>query len=92
VIPLPRVWLLSSAMLAGTAVGLLAATAAAILIDVRVRPDVVIVLVVSVPSVLGLLVILISRRRWVTALGAFILAVAPGWLALLAAVQAVRGG
>jgi ABC-type enterobactin transport system permease subunit len=79
-------------MLVGTAVGLLAATAAAILVDVRVRPDVVIALVAGAPSGLGLLVILFSRRRWVTALGAFILAVAPGWLALLAAVQAVGGG
>ncbi|EID09006.1 conserved hydrophobic protein [Mycobacterium xenopi RIVM700367] len=86
-IPLPRAWLLASAMLAGTATGLLAAAAATVSVHTRVRPDVVIALVVGVPSALGLLLILLSRHRWVTALGAFILALAPGWFGLLVAIQ-----
>jgi formate/nitrite transporter FocA (FNT family) len=91
VIPLPRAWLLTSAMLGGTAVGLVAATATTILVDARMRPDVVIALVLGVPSAVGLLLILFSRRRWVTALGGFILALAPGWFGLLVAVEAVSG-
>jgi hypothetical protein len=87
VIPLPRTWLLASALLVGTAVGLVAGTAAALLIDARMRPDVVIALVVGVPSVIGLLVILLSRRRWITALGAFILAMVPGWFGLLTVTE-----
>jgi hypothetical protein len=83
VIPLPRAWLLASAMLVGTAVGVLAGTAAMMWIQARVRPDVVIALVVGVPSGVGLLAIVFARHRWVTALGAFILALAPGWFACL---------
>lgn len=86
-IPLPRTWLLTSAMLVGTAVGLVAGTAATLLVHARVRPDVVIALVVGIPSAIGLLVILLSRRRWVTALGAFILALAPGWFGVLAVIE-----
>jgi hypothetical protein len=70
----------------------LAATAAAVGVHTRVRPDVVIAVVVGVPSALGLLLILLSRHRWVTALGAFVLALAPGWFGLLVAVQVVSGG
>jgi len=70
-------------MLVGSAAGLVAGTAATLLVDARIRPDVVIALVVGVPSAIGLLVILLSRRRWITALGAFILAMAPGWFGLL---------
>jgi hypothetical protein len=91
VIPVPRAWLLASAMLAGAAVGFLAGTAAATLVDARIRPDVVIALVIGVPSVAGLALIVFSGRRWVTALGAFMLALAPGWFSLLVAVQAVSG-
>jgi Putative holin len=87
VIPLPRTWLLTSAMLAGVAVGLVAGTAGAVLVSARIRPDVVIALVVGFPSAIGLLVILLSRRRWLTALGAFILALAPGWFGVLAVIE-----
>lgn len=86
-IPLPRAWLLASAMLVGVAVGTVAGTAATLLVSARIRPDVVIALVVGLPSAVGLLVILLSRRRWVTALGAFILALAPGWFGVLAVIE-----
>jgi hypothetical protein len=32
-------------------------------------------------------VILFSRRRWVTGLGAFVLALAPGWFGVLAVIE-----
>ena len=91
-IPLPRAWLLTSAMLVGIAVGLVAGTAATVLVRGRIRPDVVIALVVGVPTVAGLLLILFSRRRSLTALGAFLLALAPGWFGILVAIQVVSGG
>jgi hypothetical protein len=91
VIPLPRPWLLASAMLVGTAVGLLVGVACTVLVHARVRPDSVIALVVGLPSVLGLIVILFSGRRWVTTLGAFILALAPGWFGVLVAIQVTSG-
>jgi putative holin len=91
VIPVPRAWLLASAMLVGTAVGLLGGIAATKLIHAPVRPDLVIALVVGVPSAFGMVLILFSHRRWMTALGAFVLAVAPGWFAALAAIQVVHG-
>lgn len=84
--------MLTSALLVGAAVGLLAGTAARVLIHARIRPDVVIALVVGAPTVAGLLLILFSRRRSLTALGAFMLALAPGWFGLLVAVQVVSGG
>jgi hypothetical protein len=87
VIPLPRTWLLTSAMLVGVAAGLVAGTAATLLVTARIRPDVVIALVVGIPSAIGLLVILLSRRRWITALGAFILSMAPGWFGVLALIE-----
>jgi hypothetical protein len=87
VIPLPRTWLLTTAMLVGVAAGLVAGTAATLLVTARVRPDVVIALVVGIPSAIGLLVILLSRRRWITALGAFILSMAPGWFGVLALIE-----
>ncbi len=90
-IPLPRPWLLTSAMLVGIAVGLVAGIAAMLLVHTRVRPDVVIALVVGIPSAIGLLTILFSRRRWITALGAFVLAVVPGWFGVLVMIQAVSG-
>ena len=74
-------------MLVGVAVGLIAGTAAAVLVTARIRPDVVIALVVGFPSIIGLLVILLSRRRWLTALGVFILALAPGWFGVLAVIE-----
>jgi hypothetical protein len=87
VIPLPRTWLLTSAMLVGAAVGLVVGTAATLVVHARIRPDVVIALVVGVPSCVGLLVILLSRRRWITALGAFLLAMASGWFGVLALIE-----
>ena len=54
-----------------------------------IRPDVVIALVVGVPSAIGMLLILLSGRRWVTTLGAFILAIAPGWFGVLVVIQVV---
>jgi hypothetical protein len=89
VIPLPRAWLLSGAMLVGTAAGLLAGIASTWLITAAIRPDIVIALVVGVPSAVGMLMILFSKRRWITTLGAFIVAVAPGWFGVLVAIQAV---
>lgn len=86
-IPLPRAWALASAMLVGTAVGIVAGTAATVLVRARVRSDIVIAVVVGLPTVAGLLLILISRRRWVTWLGAFILALAPGWFGVLAMIE-----
>ena len=78
-------------MLVGTAVGLIAAIASTLLVTATIRPDVVVALVVGLPSAIGMLMILLSGRRWVTTLGAFILAIAPGWFAALAAVQVVHG-
>jgi hypothetical protein len=91
VIPLPRAWLLASAMLVGIAVGQIAAIASMLLVKATIRPDVVIALVVAIPSVIGMLLILFSGRRWVTALGAFILAIAPGWFGVLVTIQVVNG-
>jgi len=78
-------------MLVGTAAGLLGGIAATKLIDVSIRPDLVIALVVGVPSVSGMVLILFSHRPWMTALGAFVLAIAPAWFGALAAVQVVHG-
>jgi hypothetical protein len=91
VIPLPRAWLLTSAMLVGTAVGVVAGVASTLLVHARIRPDIVIALVVCVPSAMGLLLILFSGRRWVTTLGAFILAIAPGWLGVLVTIEVASG-
>jgi hypothetical protein len=91
VIALPRAWLLASAMLLGVAVGQIAGIAATLLIKATIRPDVVIALVIGVPSVIGMLLILFSARRWLTALGAFILALAPGWFGVLVVIQVVHG-
>jgi hypothetical protein len=44
-----------------------------------------------VPSVIGLLLILFSGRRWGTTLGAFILGIAPGWFGVLVMIQVVNG-
>ena len=91
-IPLPRPWLLASVLLLGGAIGLLAGVALTIVFPTRVRPDVVIALVVGIPSVIGLTTVLLSGRRWVTLAGAFILALGPGWFAVLVAVQAATHG
>lgn len=90
-IPLPRPWLLTSAMLVGTALGVVAAIGATLLVSAHLRPDIVIALVLGVPSAAGLLLILFSSRRWVTALGALLLALALGWFGVLVAIQVVFG-
>ncbi|QEN12458.1 putative holin [Mycolicibacterium sp. ELW1] len=91
-IPLPRAWLLTSALLVGTVTGLVAAVVATLLVKTPVRPDLVVGLVVAVPSVIGMLLILFSGRRWMTTVGAFVLAMAPGWLGALVLVQVVSHG
>ncbi|MGB3894833.1 putative holin [Mycolicibacter sinensis] len=90
-IPLPRPWLLSSTMLVGTAVGILIGIGTTLLVTVPVRPDAAIALVLGVPSAAGLVLVFVSSRRWVTAVGAFLLALAVGWFGALAAIQAVSG-
>ncbi|OBK25019.1 putative holin [Mycobacterium asiaticum] len=90
-IPLPRAWLLASALLIGSAAGQLLGVVSTVLVH-RMRPDVAIALVVGIPSLIGLSVILFSGRRWVTMLGAGILALAPGWLGMLVALRVVAGG
>jgi len=92
VIPLPRPWLLASAMLIGCAVGFLAGVAFIVVVHARFRPDIAIALVVGIPTASGLLTILLSGRRWVTMLGAFILSLAPGWFGVLVALRAASGG
>jgi hypothetical protein len=78
-------------MLVGIAVGQIAGVAATLLVKATIRPDIVVALVIAVPSAIGMLLILFSRRRWVTTLGAFILAIAPGWLGVLVTIQVVHG-
>jgi hypothetical protein len=91
VIPLPRAWLLTSAMLIGVATGMVAGVASSVLVTATIRPDVVIGLVVGVPSAAGMLLVLLSARRWVTTFGVFVLSMAPGWFGVLAAIEAVSG-
>ncbi|MGV0624346.1 putative holin [Mycolicibacter minnesotensis] len=90
-IPLPRPWLLSSAMLVGVAVGILAGIGLSVLITAPLRPDAVIALVLGGPSIAGLVLVFTASRRWVTALGALLLAMAVGWFGALAAIQVVSG-
>ena len=91
-IPLPRPLLLTGAMLLGVATGLLGGTAALTVEHARMRPDIAIALIVGFPSAVGLLVVLLARRRWLIALGAFSLALAPGWFGVLALVEVVTRG
>jgi Putative holin len=78
-------------MLVGIAVGQIAGIASTLLVNATIRPDVVSALVVGVPSAIGMLLILLSGRRWVTTLGAFILAIAPGWFGVLVVIQVGHG-
>ena len=78
-------------MLIGVAVGLVAGIASSVLVTATIRPDLVIALVVGVPGAVGMLLVLLSGRRWVTTLGVFTVSLAPGWFGVLAAVQAVSG-
>ena len=91
-IPLPRAWLLASAMLVGSALGQLLGVATSLLLHTGMRPVVVVALVVGIPSAIGLSVIVFSGRRWVTMLGGGILALAPGWFGMLVALRVVSGG
>lgn len=86
-IPLPRAWLLTSALLLGCVAGQIAAVVTKLVVDTAVRPDLVVALVVAVPTVLGLALVAASGRRWVTVIGAFVLAMAPGWLSVLLLIQ-----
>ena len=79
-------------MLIGCAVGLLAGVALTVVVHARVRPNVVIALVVGIPTVTGLLTVLFSGRRWVTMVGAFILSLGLGWFGALVALQVASGG
>ena len=88
-IPLPRAWLLTSALLLGVVAGQLAAVIAKLTVHTAIRPDLVVALVIGVPSVLGLVLVVAAGQRWVTAVGAFILAMAPGWLSVLLLIQVV---
>ena len=90
-IPLPRAWLLTSALLLGCVAGQISAVVAKLTVDATIRPDLVVALVVGVPSVVGLLLIMAAGRRWVTSAGAFVLAMAPGWLSVLLLLQVVSG-
>ena len=90
-IPLPRAWLLTSALLLGCVAGQISAVVAKLMVDATIRPDLVVALVIGVPSVLGLLLLVCSGRRWVTTAGAFVLAMGPGWLSVLLLLQAVSG-
>ena len=82
---------MAGALLVGAAVGQIVGIATMLLVNATIRPDVVIALVVGVPSAIGMLLILLSSRRWLTAVGAFILAIGPGWLGALVAIQVVNG-
>jgi len=91
VIPLPRAWLLTGALLLGCVAGQIAAVVTKLAVDATMRPDLVVALVIGVPSIMGILLVLSSGRRWVTTLGAFVLAMAPGWLSVLLLIQVVSG-
>lgn len=78
-------------MLIGAAVGIVVGVVSTLVIHTSIRPDAVIGAVLGVPTALGLALIAISGRRWITTLGAFILAIAPGWFAVLVLIQVVHG-
>jgi hypothetical protein len=78
-------------MLVGVAVGMIAGIASTLVVTASIRPDVVVAVVVGVPIAIGMLVILFSGRRWITTMGAFVLALAPGWFGSLVAIQVVSG-
>jgi len=79
-------------MLVGCAVGFLAGVAFSATSHAKIRPDAALALVVGMPSVVGLVTILFSGRRWVTMVGAFILALGPGWFGVLATLQVTSHG
>jgi hypothetical protein len=83
--------LLTSALLLGCVAGQISAVVATLIVNATIRPDIVVAAVIGVPSVIGMLLVMASGRRWVTAMGAFVLAVAPGWLSVLLLLQVVSG-
>lgn len=90
-IPLPRASVLAGVMLVGVTLGVAGALLAAGELTTTIRPAAVIALAVGIPSVLGTLTILMSGRRWTTAVGALVVAIGPGCLAALTAVQVAAG-
>jgi hypothetical protein len=78
-------------MIIGVALGMMAALLAAVEITATIRPDLAIGLVIGVPSIIGMLTILFSNRRWMTAVGAMVLAIGPGWFGALTAIQVATG-
>jgi hypothetical protein len=78
-------------MMVGIAAGLIAGIASTLLITARIRPDVTVGLVVGVPAVIGMLLIAFSKRRWVTTLGVFLIAMVPGWFGVLVAIEGASG-
>ncbi len=92
VIPLPRPRLLAAAMLIGAALGLLVGVGVAVAVHPGIRPVFALASVVGIPSAVGLVTVLFSGRRWVTMLGAFLMAVAPGWFGVLVALQVTSRG
>jgi len=92
VIPFPRPWVLTSAMLVGAAAGALLGVAAMLLVTAPVRPDFAIALALGVPTLLGLAAMIGSTQRWMTAVGAALVAAAPGWFGVLVLTQVVHGG
>ncbi len=83
--------MLTSALLLGCVAGQISAVVAKLIVHATIRPDVVVALVIGIPSVIGMLMVFASGRRWGTALGAFIIAVGPGWLSVLLLLQVVSG-
>ncbi|WP_408066472.1 putative holin [[Mycobacterium] crassicus] len=83
--------MLSSVMLIGAAVGVLTGIGLTLLVRAPLRPDAAIALVLGGPSIAGLVLVFVSSRRWVTGLGAALLAMAVGWFGALAAIQVVSG-
>lgn len=83
--------MLTSAMLVGAAVGVLLGVAATLLITASIRPDAVMALVLGVPTVMGMALILTAVQRWVTTVGAFLVALGPGWFSALVLIQVAHG-
>lgn len=94
-IPLPRASVLAGVMLVGVALGVMGALLAAGEVTTTLKPATpiitVIALAVGIPSVLGTLTILLSGRRWATAVGALVVAIGPGCLGALTAIQVAAG-
>ena len=82
-------------MIIGVALGMMAALLAALLaaveITATIRPDLAIGLVIGVPSIIGMLTILFSNRRWMTDVGDMVLAIGQGWFGALTAIQVATG-